>query len=114
MKLINIALFNLRRISRYRLIIVCLIAIPIIFHTARICGIDFNAAASYLLFPLLYALFATLIAFFQYKMDEVNGLSAGFLTATFTCNQLIISRILSGSILFAIQMLIHFLIFAIK
>ena len=114
MKLINIALFNIRRIFRYRLIIVCLVAMPVLFHTVRIFGVDFSRTTSYLWFPLLYALFAAIIVFFQYKIDEMTGLCAGFLTATLTYNQLIISRILCGCILFALQISIHFVIFAIK
>ena len=115
MRTLTLALFDLKRLSRHRPVLIALYAVPLVIAVARAAfAQSYFALACAWSCPLVCAAITWVVLYVQRSADRISGLDAALRSSPLSDNALLASRVYCGAIVFLGQMLIMSAVLVIR
>lgn len=115
MSVLTLSLYSLKRLVRNKPLWAVLLALPLLAALVRSIFPDSSVALGCTwACPFVCVLLACATIYAQYMVDSTSGMRDGLRSTPLTDSMLIVSRIISGALVFAIQMLLFGAILAVR
>lgn len=115
MVMLRLAYFNTKRLLRHKGIKMTLLMLPLVIALLRaVFAKSFLVLRAVELCPLVCALLIGAVLYTQWAVDCASGMANGLRACPIPRHALVVSRVLSGVSIFAVQMAILILILVIR
>ena len=115
MRSLTLARYSLKRVSRNRPVWVALFALPLVFALVRciFAGMEFSKACVWAC-PVVCLGLVGGVLWVQQSMDRASGLIAGFRSSAVSERELMVSRLVAGSVVFVAQMAVLVVVLVLR
>jgi len=115
MRALTLARFSIKRLFRHRPVLIALYALPLLAALLRVLFVQSHAMlVCAWACPFVCAVSTGGLLYMQYLVDSASGLNAGIISSPVRQSELVGSRVLTGLIIFACQMVIFALILSVR
>ena len=115
MRALTLAYYDIKRIARRRSLGIALLAVPLVLAASRsmFWNSDVFLYAAWSC-PLVCAALTWSVLYMQRAVDDASGLLAGLRSSPLSDSALLVSRVLAGALIFAVQMTVFALVLAAR